>query len=109
MLSKSKFPSAKISRLLSRVSGWPYSLFDDGTSHFAAHWPIPDDWAAADFDDRDWPNAVTYTNDFVGVENKPAYTNFTDLFDNPSADAKFIWSSSLVHDNLVLLRTTIER
>ncbi|TWU07403.1 hypothetical protein [Allorhodopirellula heiligendammensis] len=82
---------------------------DDGTSHFAAHWPIPDDWAAADFDDRDWPNAVTYTNDFVGVENKPAYTNFTDLFDNPSADAKFIWSSSLVHDNLVLLRTTIER
>jgi hypothetical protein len=79
----------------------------DGTAYYAAHWPIPNNWAASDFDDRDWPNAVTYTNDFVGVENKPAYTNFTDLFDNPQADAQFIWSSSLVHDNLVLMRTTI--
>ncbi|MCM2374617.1 hypothetical protein [Aporhodopirellula aestuarii] len=79
----------------------------DGTAFFAAHWPIPEDWASADFDDSDWPNAVTYTNDFVGVDNKPAYTNFTDLFDDPQSDAKFIWSSSLVHDNLVLMRTTV--
>ncbi|QDS87171.1 hypothetical protein EC9_13480 [Rosistilla ulvae] len=80
---------------------------DDGTTWFAAHWPIPQNWAAADFNDHHWPNAVTFTNDFVGVNNKPAYTNFTDLFDAPDADAKFIWSSSLVHDNLVLMRTTI--
>lgn len=79
----------------------------DGTAYFAAHWPLPKHWAASDFNDRDWPNAVTFTNEFVGVENKPAYTNFTDLFDNPQADAKFIWSSSLVHDNLVLMRTTV--
>ncbi|TWU40227.1 hypothetical protein Q31b_35720 [Novipirellula aureliae] len=79
----------------------------DGTNYFAAHWPIPENWAASDFDDSGWPNAVTYTNDFVGVDNKPAYTNFTDLFDAPDSDAQFIWSSNLVHDNLVLMRTTI--
>ncbi|QDT00758.1 hypothetical protein [Adhaeretor mobilis] len=79
----------------------------DGTSYFAAHWPIPENWAAADFDDSDWPNAKTFTNEFVGVDNKPAYTNFTDLFDDSKTDAQFIWSSSLVHDNLVLMRTTI--
>jgi len=61
-----------------------------------------------DFDDSAWPAAVTYTNDTVGVNNKPAYTNFTDVFDTPDADASFIWSSNLVLDNLVLLRTTIE-
>ena len=80
---------------------------EDGSAYFAAHWPIPKNWSAADFDDQAWPNAVTYTNDFVGVDNKPAYTNFADLFDDPAADAKFIWSSSLVHDNVVLMRTTI--
>ncbi|WP_044301953.1 hypothetical protein [Rhodopirellula sallentina] len=80
---------------------------NDGRQHYAAHWPIPENWAASSFDVSDWPNAVTYTNDFVGVDNKPAYTNFTDLFDAPDADAQFIWSSSLVHDNLVLMRTTI--
>jgi len=79
----------------------------DGTSYFAAHWPIPENWSATNFDDSGWPNAKTYTNDFVGVDNKPAYTNFTDLFDDPAADAQFIWSSSLVHDNLVLMRTTV--
>ena len=81
----------------------------DGSEWFAAHWPIPDNWSTADFDDSKWPDAVTFTNDFVGVDNKPAYTNFTDLFDDPAADAKFIWSSSLVHDNLVLMRNTIEK
>lgn len=79
----------------------------DGTAYFAAHWPIPKDWSSAGFDDLAWPNAATYTNDFVGVDNKPAYTNFTDLFDDPKSDAQFIWSSSLVHDNLVLMRTTV--
>jgi len=79
----------------------------DGSAWFAAHWPIPENWSAAEFNDQDWPNAVTFSNDYVGVDNKPAYSNFSDLFDDPAADAQFIWSSSLVHDNLVLMRTTI--
>ncbi len=41
------------------------------------------------------------------VDNKPAYTNFTDVFDNPAADARFIWSSSLILDNEILLRTVV--
>lgn len=81
---------------------------DDSTPFSAAHWPLPKGWAAPDFDDSAWPDAVTFSNEIVGVDNKPAYTNFSELFDDPSADAVFIWSSNLVLDNLVLLRKTFE-
>lgn len=81
---------------------------DDGTGFSAAHWEMPDNWMMPTFDDSVWPNAVTYTNDTVGVDNKDAFMNFVDVFDTPGADADFIWSSNLVLDNLVLLRTTIE-
>lgn len=81
---------------------------NDGTGYSAAFWDIPEDWMQPDFDDSAWPAAVTYTNDTVGVDNKPGYTNFTQVFDTPGADAQFIWSSNLVLDNLVLLRTTID-
>ena len=74
----------------------------------AAHWPLPEDWAQPGFDDSGWPNATTYSNDTVGVNNKRAFTNFVDVFDAPQADAQFIWSSNLLLDNLVLVRTTIE-
>ncbi|MEL6521668.1 MAG: hypothetical protein AAFQ66_11935 [Pseudomonadota bacterium] len=80
----------------------------DGSSYSAAFWDIPSDWMAPEFDDSAWPSAATFTNDTVGVDNKPGYTNFTDIFDAPNADAIFIWSSNLVLDNLVLLRKTIE-
>lgn len=88
-------------------SGCSIEDTSDGTSYFAAHWPVPKNWSSASFDDGHWPPAATFTNDFVGVDNKPAYTNFTELFDNPISDAQFIWSSSLVHDNLVLMRKTV--
>jgi len=80
----------------------------DGSGFSAAFWDIPMKWAQPDFDDSEWPAAVSYTNETVGVNNKPAYANFTELFDTPHADARFIWSSNLVLDNLVLMRTTIE-
>ena len=80
---------------------------DDIASVFAAHWTVPTDWAATDFDDSDWPNAYNYSNTTVGVDNKPAYTQFSDLFDNSSNDAQFIWSSNLILDNQVLVRATL--
>lgn len=80
----------------------------DGSGSSAAFWNIPDNWMQPDFDDSIWPAATAYSNETVGVDNKPGYTNFTDIFDTPGADARFIWSSNLVLDNLVLLRTTIE-
>jgi len=80
----------------------------DGSSFSAAHWTLPNNWFATDYDDRAWPSASVFTNDTVGVDHKPAFMNFTDIFDDPKADAEFIWSSNLVLDNLVLLRKTIE-
>ena len=80
----------------------------DGRSHSAAHWPVPENWFAPDFDDNGWPRATVFTNDTVGVDNKPAFMNFRDIFDAPGADAQFIWSSNLVLDNLVLMRRTVE-
>ncbi len=80
----------------------------DGSGFSAAFWDIPADWMEPDFDDSDWPLAVAYSNDTVGVDNKPGYTNFIELFDAPDADATFIWSSNLVLDNLVLMRTSID-
>lgn len=79
----------------------------DGTTYSGAFWPIADDWQSPGFDDSVWPRATTYTNQTVGVDNKPAYTNFTAVFDTPGADAQFIWSSNLILDNLVLVRKTI--
>lgn len=73
----------------------------------ALFWDLPTEWADPAFDDRDWPAASVFTNDTVGVDNKPAYTHFEALFDDPEADAQFIWSSSLVLDNLVLIRGSI--
>jgi hypothetical protein len=80
---------------------------DDGTGYSAAHWPLPDNWTAPAFDDSAWPNAVAYSNETVGVNNKPAFENFPDLFDRTGVDAKFIWSFNLILDNLVLLRRTL--
>lgn len=81
---------------------------DDGTGYMAAHWPLPEGWTEPGFDDGAWPLASVYDNDTVGVDNKPAFTNFPDLFDREGADAQFIWSSNLVLDNLVLLRRTLD-
>ncbi len=50
-----------------------------------------------------WPNATEFTNAVIGVDNKPAYTNFTDIFDNSANDAKFIWSTNVILDNEVIV------
>ena len=76
----------------------------DGSQHYAVFWDRPAGWENADFDDSSWPNAFTYSNNEVGVDNKPAYTNFTDVFDAAGNDATFIWTSNLVLDNDVILR-----
>ncbi len=74
----------------------------------AAHWAVPENWMKSDFDDSVWPAAAAFTNDTVGVNNKKSFMNFLDVFDTKGADAEFIWSSNLVLDNLVLLRTTVK-
>ena len=80
----------------------------DGSAFSAAHWPVPGNWFAPEFDDSSWPHARVFSNETVGVDNKPAFMNFRDVFDDPAADAEFIWSSNLVLDNLVLMRRTVQ-
>ena len=75
---------------------------------YGVHWAVPSDWFSTTYDDSNWPSAAVFTNSVVGIDNKPAYTNFTDIFDNSSNDASFIWSNNLLLDNLVLLRKKIE-
>ena len=80
---------------------------DDASEYYGLHWATPDNWTSASFDDSTWPAATTYTNTTIGVDNKVAYTDFTDIFDDSGDDATFIWSTNVVLDNLVLVRYTV--
>ncbi len=80
---------------------------DDATSYYALHWEIPSDWNTKNFDDSQWSGATEFTNAVIGVDNKPAYTNFVDIFDSSTNDAKFIWSTNVVLDNEVIVRYTV--
>lgn len=81
---------------------------DDGTSYYALHWKIPFNWQTTSFDDSEWPNATEYSNAVIGVDNKPAYTNFIAIFDDMANDAQFIWSTHVILDNEVIVRHTVE-
>ncbi len=81
---------------------------NDGSNFYGLHWAIPADWNLQNFDDSSWPNATTYTNTQIGVDNKPSYTNFTDIFDDSNTDAAFIWSTNVILDNEVLVRYTVD-
>lgn len=80
----------------------------NGTAFYGLHWATPENWMTADFDDSNWPNATTFSNKTIGVDNKRAYTNFIDIFDNKTNDAQFIWSTNVVLDNEVLVRYTVK-
>jgi hypothetical protein len=70
---------------------------------FAVHYPLPENWAAPNFDDADWPRAYEFTDAEVGVDHLPAFTRYPEAF----AGARWIWSYNLVFDNLVLARKTV--
>jgi len=80
---------------------------NNGTSYYGLHWTLPLNWMDASFNDTVFPMASTFSNAVVGVNNKPAYTNFSNIFDDLVKDAEFIWSTNLVLDNLVLTRYTV--
>lgn len=80
---------------------------NNGSQYYGLHWATPANWSIAAFDDSIWPNATTYSNNTIGVDNKPAYTHFTDIFDDATDDAEFIWSSNVILDNVVLTRYTV--
>ncbi len=80
---------------------------NSGTTYYGLHWARPANWTTASYNDSTWPNATTYTNAVIGVDNKPSYTNFVNIFDDATNDAQFIWSKNVVLDNEVIVRKTI--
>jgi len=80
---------------------------NNGNGYYGLHWSKPSNWMDAAFNDSIFPQATTYTNATVGINNKPAYTNFTNIFDDPTHDAQFIWSTNLILDNEVIVRHTV--
>lgn len=79
---------------------------DDGTNAYGIHWALPKNWQTAAFDYSQWPQASTYSEDQIGVNNKVAYMNFIEKFSG--AGAQFIWSSNVVLDNQVLLKYQVK-
>lgn len=73
-----------------------------GTNCQAIHYSIPDNWFLPSFDASKWSEANVYTENEIGVDNKPAYMNFKPQF----SGADFIWSSNLILDNELLVRYT---
>lgn len=69
---------------------------------YGIHYDIPTNWQNSNFNDSAWPNASLYTA--AQVTNQAAYTNFANTAWN---NARFIWSSNLILDNLVLTRKTV--
>lgn len=65
------------------------------------HTPIPANWFAVDFDDRDWSRATVYSEQQVRPKEAFHRADFT--------GAKWIWSENLELDNTVIFRTRIER
>jgi hypothetical protein len=70
---------------------------------YAVHYPIPESWATASFDDAGWPRAYEYTDEDVGVTTLTAYTRYPEAFEG----ARWIWTVNLVYDNLVIARKTV--
>lgn len=72
---------------------------------YGVHWELPENVFTATFDDSKWPNATTYTEEVIGVDNKNAYMNFIEKFSRSGAE--FIWSTNVVLDNVVVVRYTV--
>ena len=61
--------------------------------------PLPDDWFAVEFDDRDWEQATEYTEH--DVEPKEPF------YEHDFSGANFIWTDDLALDNTVVFRTRV--
>jgi len=66
----------------------------------AMHFPVPEGWKNAGFDDARWPTATTWPP--AVVTDDPSYTRVAKIF----GPAEFIWTRNLKLDNLVLARHT---
>lgn len=58
--------------------------------------PLPENWYAVEFDDRDWPRAKEYSEEQVAPKQP--------FYEHDFQGAKFIWSDDVELDNTVLFR-----
>lgn len=79
----------------------PCGLADPQTCK-ALLFEIPAIWTTPSFDDSKWANATLYTAE--QVTGAPGYARHAALFE----PAQFIWTRSLLLDNLVLARFTVQ-
>jgi hypothetical protein len=61
--------------------------------------PIPENWAAVDFDDSSWGYATEYSQEQVGPKQP--------FFEHDFQGARFIWTDDLELDNTVIFRHTV--
>ena len=61
--------------------------------------PLPENWYAVDFDDREWGHAKEYSE--RDIDPKQPY------YDADFKGAKFIWTDDLLLDNTVIFRHTV--
>ncbi|MFZ4544298.1 MAG: hypothetical protein ACOYOA_09640, partial [Saprospiraceae bacterium] len=71
---------------------------------YGIHYEIPSNWNSTGYNDSGWPSASLYNA--AQVTNSTAYTNFAA---SAWPKAKFIWSSNLILDNVVLSRKTVAK
>jgi len=69
---------------------------------YGIHYDAPADWMNPNFDASAWPSALLYTA--AQVTNQAAFKNFETT---AWANARFIWTSNLILDNVVLARKTV--
>lgn len=70
---------------------------------YMVHYSQPKNWRAKAFNDSQWPNAYTYTDEEIGVTTLTGYTRYPELF----SGAKWIWTQNLVYDNVVIARKVV--
>jgi hypothetical protein len=61
--------------------------------------PIPENWYAVDFDDREWKAAKEYSEEEVGPKQP--------FYEHDFKGAKFIWSDDIKLDNTVIFRKVV--
>lgn len=70
---------------------------------YMVHYSYPKNWQSRTFNDTNWPRAYEYTDAEIGVTTLTAYTRYPELFEG----ARWIWSSNLVYDNVVIARKLV--
>lgn len=70
---------------------------------YMVHYTYPKNWRSRTYNDSNWPRAYEYTDREIGVTTLTAYTRYPEFFEG----ARWIWSSNLVYDNVVIARKVV--